>query len=246
MLHAVTQLAKEHTILGIVYKEIPDGTPMGAMAGNTAHLPSAPLFRRVRLPLERMPPAARNPDDVQLVADMPVTRQAEVVDRLEQLRFVLAPMGVVAGFAHPRFDRAMYKLLFPELPLHIGMAFIAECRTALGDGVLRGPLAVMAVPAGIRAGRAVHVPYGKYPFVAEYAGVDLFIAAVHLGRRRVHDMAGAAETLFFGSMQGHRGKLRQNLLAAVDGCIKNGEGSGFDLLAAVEQIDDKFVDTRVP
>lgn len=69
----MAHLAKLHAITGIVNKEIPYRAAMGAVAGDTAHLPATPLFRRVRLTLERMAFTALNPHNVHLGANMAMT-----------------------------------------------------------------------------------------------------------------------------------------------------------------------------
>lgn len=38
------------------------------------------------------------------IGNMAMTWQAEIVDLLEQLRFVPAAVRIVAGFTHPRLD----------------------------------------------------------------------------------------------------------------------------------------------
>ncbi len=246
VLHAVAQLAERQAVLRIVDKIIPYHAAMGIVAGDAAHLPAAPLFRRVLLALERMPFSARYPHDVRLADEMAVTRETELIDRFEQLCFILAAVRVMAGFAHPRLDRTMQKLQFLDLRRHIGMALITEGSSALGDGVLRVTLAGVAITAGIGACGAMYVFYRQHFLVADKTGIILFNAVVHLCRRRIHNMAGLAETLLFGPMHGHRGILRQNLLIAVFRSIKNRQFGGFDLMAAVKQVYDKFVDPGIP
>lgn len=69
----MAHLTELHSVFRIVDKEIPDGPPMGVVAGDTTHLPAAPLFRRVRLTLERMTITARYPQYMRLVKNMAMT-----------------------------------------------------------------------------------------------------------------------------------------------------------------------------
>ena len=73
----MTHLAKQHTIFGVIGKEIADIATVRRMAGDATHLAATPDFGGVNLAAERMPAISdRSPDDMLLLADIAVTRQA--------------------------------------------------------------------------------------------------------------------------------------------------------------------------
>lgn len=115
----MTQLTEQHTIFGIIDKIVSDVAAMRIMTGDTAHLATTGLPERIRFAAQRVSIAHSSPHNMGLVAKMPMAGQAQLVDRLDQLRFIGAAVGVVTGLTHAGLDRAVDKLLFLDLQRHI-------------------------------------------------------------------------------------------------------------------------------
>lgn len=76
----MAQLAKCQPVLGIVYKEISDHTTMRTVTGDAAHLPAGPFFCRIKLAGQRVRHPRRRPNNMNLAANVPMTRQTEVIN----------------------------------------------------------------------------------------------------------------------------------------------------------------------
>lgn len=241
----MAHLTQHHPFFGIIDKVVSDISTVRIMAGDTTQIPAGRGLGRILFTAERMPLTAHGPDDMGLVAEMTMAGQAQLIDRFDQLRFVGAAVGIVTGLAHSGLDRAVDKLLFLDLQRHVGMTLVTEFGPTLGDAMLGAALAVVAVTAGIGTGRAVHI-FDRHDFlVADVTGVFSLDAAVHLGRGRVHDVAGLTEALAFGLVHHNRRIFRRHALST-SLSEKDIQIGRLDLLSPLEKIDDNPVDARIP
>lgn len=115
----MAHLTKHHAVFGIIDKVISDVAAMGIVTGDTAHLTAAGFFEWIRLAAQGVAGSQGGAHNMGLVAEVTMTGQTQLVDRLDQLGLIGAAVGVVAGFAHAGLDRAVDKLLFLDLQRHI-------------------------------------------------------------------------------------------------------------------------------
>lgn len=245
-LFIVAHLAQQHSVFSIIDKEIPDLAAMGIMAGDACHFLAAYFFNRIRLALERMPFTGGGSDHMSLFGNVAMTGKTQLVDRLDQLGFILAAVGIMAGFTQSCFDWTMDEFPFFQRLGHVGMALVTECCVPFEHFILGIAVAAVAIAAGIGADRTVHIFYiDQFPVAAE-TGIALLGIAAHLVCRGLHVVAGRTWPLLFRNMHDVGHKLWWGLaLGFGRRVIYLGSGCLY-FLPTVEQIDLQLVAPLIP
>lgn len=169
----MTHLAEQQAVFGIIDEVIPHIACMGVMARNARHITAGLGGRRVLYAADRVPRAGCGAHHVGSLFDGLVTRQAELVDGSLELGVVGAAMGIVADLAHPAGNRAMDIFSLRKLGRLVAMALVAEGCLPFGNCISLCRLLIMAIAAGIGAGRAMDEFNVQYLPMAPDAGVLL-------------------------------------------------------------------------